>query len=136
MPVVGSMPTVASSRPRAAEMMPLIIDSASSAAINARARISTASISGALNFNAREATRLATRMTKSVEKVSPKQLEKSAVFKALKPCPFCAMGYPSKVVATAATSPGVLMRMAEIEPPYMPPLLMPTKKPMAAMGDM
>ena len=35
--------------------------------------------------------------------------------------PCRAMGYPSRVVIMAAESPGVLIRMEVMEPPYMAP---------------
>ena len=44
-----------------------------------------------------------------------------------------ALGAMSGAVWTSAASgaPGVFRRMAEMEPPKQPPLLMPTKKPIA-----
>ena len=45
----------------------------------------------------------------------------AAVARAGPPRPALAMRLPSSAVIMDALSPGVLMRMAVVEPPYMPP---------------
>ena len=43
-------------------------------------------------------------------------LDTTAIPRALPASPFCANGYPSKVVAAAAEVPGVLIKIAVIDP--------------------
>ena len=50
------------------------------------------------------------------EKMPPIALETTATPSARPASPFCARGKPSKVVAAAAEVPGVLIKMAVIEP--------------------
>lgn len=52
----------------------------------------------------------------------PPQKEENIAMESARPaCPFWHIGYPSSSVAAAAGVPGAWMRMAEIDPPYMPP---------------
>jgi hypothetical protein len=44
-----------------------------------------------------------------------------AVLRAVAPCPDLARGYPSRVVAAFAGVPGILIRIAERDPPYIAP---------------
>ena len=51
----------------------------------------------------------------------PKVDATNAISNAFKGCPFFAMGYPSKRVAQAPFVPGVLIKIALIEPPKFEP---------------
>ena len=57
-----------------------------------------------------------------VEKILPPKLATTPTPSALTPCPFCVIGHPSKQVATDDGVPGIPVRIAEINPPEMPPI--------------
>ena len=51
-----------------------------------------------------------------MEKTPPIVLDTTAIPRARPASPFCANGYPSNVVAAEAEVPGVLIKIAVIEP--------------------
>jgi len=58
----------------------------------------------------------AARHSTRIEKMPPMVLDTTAIPRARPASPRCASGNPSKVVAAAAEVPGVLIRMAVIDP--------------------
>ena len=68
-------------------------------------------------------------------KVSPVTDEKSAIFVALSGLPWRASGCPSSAVAAESGVPGVLIKIAGMAPPIVPPLATPTRKAIAGSGS-
>ena len=60
-------------------------------------------------------------MNKITAIVPPTKDAKAAAIKAKAASPFCAIGRPSNVVATAVEAPGIPNKMEEIAPPYIAP---------------
>ena len=68
-------------------------------------------------------------------KVSPVTEENSASFVALSGFPWRASGCPSNAVAAESGVPGVLIKIAGIAPPTVPPLHTPTRNAIARSGS-
>ena len=77
--------------------------------------------STAENLMAQAASTGVNRASTTREIMPPMKEEVMPIFRARSPCPFRAIGCPSKVVHTDEGVPGMLMRMAGTRPPEMPP---------------
>ena len=67
---------------------------------------------------------------------APTKDEVKAAVSASPALPFCAMGWPSNVVATDHGSPGMLNRIDVMAPPNSAPQYMQDSRMMADVGDM
>src|SRR3546814_16810394 len=111
------MPTVLTSTPNAPAIrfrkadLPLI-----DASIESPNRVS-AKYSWGRKLTAISANRGAARIKMTRLKRQPITLDTAAMPRARPASPRCAIGYPSKAVATAGGAPGVLNHMAVIDPP-------------------
>ena len=121
-PSMGAIPTKAMIRPRQPESSPLIMLVPARAAIIERAKRHTPKYSMAENFRVICATEGATNISTRKENRPPRKENTTPVPRALPASPFLAMGEPSKQVAMEEEVPGMLMRMAEIRPPEIPPM--------------
>ena len=117
MPMMGSVPISARKRPMTPIRSPLTMLSVETAAM----QVSAMTISAKTSI---EPKRTATRAScgaaaiSSAQERSPPSTEAEVAQPSASPArPARAMGKPSSVVAAACGVPGVLMRMAEIEPP-------------------
>ncbi len=115
-PVTGSM-----SRPTSAPMTPLSTLPEDSEAMMVSAKTQSQNCSGAPNFMDTFASGTERKSSAATPKTPPATEEMRAVKRAFCASPFMAMTWPSKVVHRAAAVPGVLMRMAGMEPPYSDP---------------
>ena len=77
--------------------------------------------SGGPNFSATSARSGAKSVMRTTANSAPTKDEVKAAVSACPPCPFRAMGKPSKVVATDQGSPGILNRMDVMAPPNSAP---------------
>ena len=73
------------------------------------------------NFSATSASGCANSVNRTTEIVPPTKDATAAAISASPALPCCAIGLPSKVVATAVDAPGMPSRIDEIAPPYMAP---------------
>ena len=120
-PVTESMPTAASAKPSiiaarvlagASLLMPTKLQKVSSW---------TAKNSGGPNFSANRASTGARKVISRTAKSAPTKDEVKAAVSACAALPCCAIGKPSKVVATDQGSPGMLNRIEVIAPPKSAP---------------
>ena len=81
----------------------------------------TAKNSGGPNCSANFATSGARKVMMMTATSAPKNDELNAAVSACAACPFCAIGYPSNVVATDHGSPGMLNRIEVMAPPNSAP---------------
>ena len=116
-PPMGSRPTMAIRRPRAPEIRPFKGDRPASETTTERPNTAKAKYSGALNRRAKLARIGAKKVRQRAVNVPPIPEAIVAMPIAFPAIPFWASGYPSKMVATAAGVPGVLIRMEAIPPP-------------------
>ena len=135
-PSTGSRPTVDRNTPKAMAIRPLIGESPEMPESSAKANSRTAVYSSGPNSSAIAAKGTTSTIRRRSEIVSPVTEENSANLSARWDSPRFAIGWPSSAVAAASGVPGELSRMAGIAPPDVPPLLTPTRKAMAASGDM
>jgi len=96
--------------------LPLLID-----AVAASAKTYSWKYSGAPNFTANRATGTDMSTIMTVAMIPPMKEAIAEMARAASALPFRVIGYPSKVAATAAPSPGVLRRMEAREPPNIAP---------------
>ena len=133
-PISGSQPTVESSRPRHVAMRPRqgLPEAARLMMTRENSRIML--YSGGPMRRAMEATGAARNMSTRSLAVSAVTEANRAVLSALPLFPFFASGYPSNVVIMACGVPGMLNRMAGMEPPKLAPLDRPMSMAMPGMG--
>ena len=80
-------------------------------------RTMTAAVSGGPNFKANSAMIGAKKVSKITPIIAPTPCDRKDKTRAFPALPLLAIGYPSKVTATAQGSPGMLKRMEQIPPP-------------------
>jgi hypothetical protein len=68
-------------------------------------------------------------------KIPPKTETMTAVPKARDASPFLVIGCPSRTVAAAEGVPGIPKRIAETDPPVIPPIYVPSSKPIAGTAS-
>ena len=116
-PVIVDIPTIANSIPRQQESRPRGIDSPAMEpmTVNANSSRNTFSIGPACNEISEigAATRISTR----VASISPVTDANSDISSALPALPALVSAWPSNAVRKEAAAPGVLIRIAEIDPP-------------------
>src|SRR5262249_33626842 len=86
-----------------------------------KARKKTANFSGGSNLKANFATSSVTKVIMMTANSAPTNDEVNAAVSASPGLPFCAIGWPSKVVATDHGSPGMLNRIDVMAPPNSAP---------------
>ena len=101
-----------------------------------KARKKTENFSAGPNCRAKLATRGAARVMTMTANSAPTKDEVKAAVSASPALPFCAMGWPSNVVATDHGSPGMLNRIDVMAPPNSAPQYMQDSRMMADVGDM
>src|ERR1700688_994557 len=120
-PDTVSMPTPASSRPSDIEITVLCLASRPRPTKEQKGSRYTAKNSGGANFRAKEEIIGARNVIRSPATSEPMKDEVNAAVSASAALPCCAIGEPSKVVATDHASPGMLKRMEVIAPPKSAP---------------
>src|SRR5262249_25854970 len=101
-----------------------------------KARKNTENFSAGPNCSANLATSGATSVIKMTANSAPTNEEVNAAVSASPALPFCAIGWPSNVVATDHGSPGMLKRMEVMAPPNSAPQYMHDSRMIADVGDM
>ncbi len=119
---MGSRPTVETIRPKNAATNPLANDEPARLATTVSENITSIAYSGGPIFRAIRAMGMAENNSTRSLKLSPITEAVSAVVKAFFGFPWSVNGYPSNVVAAASGVPGVLRRIADMDPPYTLPL--------------
>ena len=120
-PVTVSVPTAASAKPSIMAAMVLVGGSLPMPTKLQKARKNTENFSAGPNCRAKLATSGAARVMTMTANSAPTKEEVNAAVSASPAWPFCAMGWPSKVVATDHGSPGMLNRMEVMAPPNSAP---------------
>ena len=120
------MPTVPIKRPKAAVMSPLMSDFPEMEMMTDKPNIASAKNSAGPNFNAIFEMSGDKKVITRAPMIPPLKEENKAIVNARPGSPFCPIGYPSSTVAAAAGVPGVWMRIAAMEPPYIPPQNIPS----------
>ena len=121
--------------PSAAAIAPLIRDLPTRPEMTAKANTISANTSTGPILSARIANGAETVISTMSLKVSPVTEEKSAIFVALSGLPCRASGCPSSAVAAESGVPGVLIKIAGMAPPTVPPFATPTRKAIAGSGS-
>ena len=116
-PVTVSMPTAAMAKPSAIESSVLKGEPLPMPTKLQKVSRYTAKNSGAPNFSANFATSGARKVIITTATSAPTNEEVKAAVRAAPAWPFCAIGWPSKVVATDHGSPGMLNRIEVMAPP-------------------
>ena len=120
-PVSRSCPTVERSSPSSTIAMDLRIDPRASTTAKARPAVISAAYSEGPNSSATRVSGTA-RAAMITVATQPAKNEPSAAMPSAAPARPCfAIWCPSMVVTTDVTSPGMLTRMAVVEPPYCAP---------------
>ena len=132
--LIGSNPTIAHRIPKEHAINPLIIDFPVNPATKVKANKTTKVNSVGPNFRANFEKGAATTYSKISAIIAPATEANSAIWRASLALPFFANGKPSKEVAEASGDPGIFKRIAEIDPPKVPPLYIPIKKAIAVIG--
>ena len=101
--------------------MPLISERPEIEMMTERPKIASPKYSTGPNSSATLETKGDAKVMINAPTTPPKNEANSAMAMARPASPRFAIGYPSMTVAAAAGVPGVLMRMAEMAPPYMAP---------------
>ena len=86
-----------------------------------KANKTNANSSAGPKLSAISAKGAANSVNKMTEIVPPTKDATAAAIRARPACPFCAMGRPSKVVATAVEAPGIPSKIEDTAPPYIAP---------------
>ena len=120
-PSMGARPTMERAMPRAPANRPFIMLVPDSTPIRLRENRVIMKYSYAPKCSANRAREGARKVSTAQLKIVPRKENTTPTPRALLASPFAAIGAPSKVVATDAGVPGMLIRMAEIKPPEMPP---------------
>ena len=120
-PELTSVPTMPSSRPTT--IIAIAFSSEPCASTTAPIRPSTISekYSAGPNLSASSDSGIATDATRIVATVPAKNEPRAAIVSAAPACPLRAIWWPSRQVTTDDDSPGMLMRIAVVEPPYCAP---------------
>ena len=120
-PELTSVPTMPSRRPR----MIIAIAFSSDPCASTTAPISPSTISekysAGPNFSASSDSGIATDATMIVATVPAKNEARAETVSAAPACPFRAIWWPSRQVTTDDDSPGMLIRIDVVEPPYCAP---------------
>ena len=114
---MGSEPTQEMSRPRQAEIKPLIMLLPDTPAMMVRPKTQTIKYSAVPSWAATLATWGPRNRSIRAENTPPKVEAYRAIFSAALVRPCSESGWPSSMVAAAWGVPGVLMRMADTLPP-------------------
>ena len=123
-PVITSTPTQLKSSPTKPEISPFR-KSLLELAIRVSPNSARAKYSGAWNFSAHFASTGEMAMRQIPLKIPPVTEAIRATVMAFPAFPFWARGWPSRDVAAAEGVPGVWIRIAGMEPPYMEPQKIP-----------
>ena len=121
-PSITSVPTVENMKPITPAMMPLTMLPLDSVAIMVREKMAMEKNSKGPKLIATRAIWGAINISMTVENIVPRKLNTTPKPSALAACPFLAIGWPSKQVATEEGVPGMCSRMAEIRPPEIAPI--------------
>ena len=116
-PLMGSIPTQETSNPSIPAISPLIWFLPLMLEMIVRPNRASAKNSGAAKLRAKLEIFFATRISTSALTTPPKTEAFSAMSSAVPAFPAWARGYPSSAVAAEAAVPGVLIRIAVMEPP-------------------
>src|SRR6478735_5660392 len=131
-----SSPTAASAKPIIIAAMVLNGGSLLNPPKLQNARKYTANFSAGPKRSAKLATSGATSVIMMTANSAPTKDEVKAAVSASPAWPFCAIGWPSKVVATDHGSPGMLNRIEVMAPPNSAPQEMQDKRMIAEVGGM
>ena len=115
-PESGSMPIMAISSPRQAEMQPFNKAPSAREATMVKPKKPRAKYSGALKSSAKLASCGATVVKTKQENTPPIKDAQVVISRAFRDCPFSVSLGPSSMVAAAAAVPGVLTKIAVILP--------------------
>jgi hypothetical protein len=116
-PSIGAIPIVAMRRPIPPPTSPFRVERGDTAAMIVSPKAASQKYSGGPKLRLARARGGERKMRKATPMMPPKTEAMVAVTIARYASPFWAMGNPSKVVAIAEGVPGVLIRIAENEPP-------------------
>lgn len=134
-PVIGSSPIVAIRRPKKPAINPLTSDFPETLAIMVRPNIIRAKYSSGPNLRANRANCGAINIKQKVEIIPPVVDAIVAIPIAFPASPFWANGYPSSTVAAADGVPGIEIRIADIDPPYIAPQNIPQSMTIAVLAS-
>src|SRR4029079_17489865 len=135
-PVTLSRPTAASANPIIIAATVLNGGSLPLPMKEQKARKNTANFSAGPNCSANFATSGATSVIMITANSAPTNDDVNAAVSASPACPFCAIGWPSNVVATDQGSPGMLNSTDVMAPPNSAPQQMHDSMMIAEVGDM
>ena len=112
------MPTVAINKPKPVAKNPFAMFFPKKVPIIDKPKIPKANISPGPNFNPKYASVVPDTIKINVLVRPPKTPDTRDTCKALFGSPFCAIVYPSRIDIAFAGVPGVLIKIAGIDPPY------------------
>ena len=121
-PPTTATPTIDNRSPRHAPINDLILSPSAKVEISVKPRTANQKYSVGPNINEILARGGANKAKQITPMIPPIKDERQLIDIAKSPSPFLANGYPSKVVATAEGVPGVLIKIADHDPPNIAPV--------------
>ena len=121
-PPMTATPIIDISKPRQAPINDFILSPSAKVEIKVRPKIANQKYSVGPNFREMLAKGGANNARHITPTIPPTNDDIQLIDIAKSPLPLLAIGYPSNVVATAEGVPGVLIKIADHEPPKMAPV--------------
>ena len=121
-PPITATPIIDINKPRQAPINDLMLSPSANVEINVRPKIANQKYSVGPNFREMLAKGGANNARHITPTIPPTNDDIQLIDIAKSPLPLFAIGYPSNVVATADGVPGVLIKIADHEPPKMAPV--------------
>ena len=134
-PLTESIPIIDTKIPNIAPIIPFATFPFDTLAMIERPKIAMQKYSGGPNNLVIFAILGAANSNTNALNVPPTNDAYNAIVNAFSGLPFFVIGYPSRSVAAFAGVPGVLIRIAVIEPPYVPPQYNPRHRRIAGIGS-
>src|SRR5690625_2891277 len=131
----GAKPTVANIIPKTPAISPLLIELPAKLAINVSENKVTLKYSQGPNLIVSFASWGATKIKAAILNIVPMAENTIPTPIAFPASPFKAIGLPSKQVAIEEGVPGILSKIAEINPPEIPPIYKATNIEIPAVAD-
>ena len=120
-PLTASTPTQDTIRPKAPLIRPFTMDSPARLVTSVRPMKASAKYSGGPKDKAKLESAGAMKVSRTTARVPAMKDASAAMPSAGAARPFLARAYPSRQVTTEADSPGTLIRIDVVDPPYMAP---------------
>jgi hypothetical protein len=131
---IGAIPTIDNAIPKTPDISPFSKDFPDKLAIIVRENIATEKYSTGVNFNVTDARYGDINISAKMLICPPRKEYNIPTPNAFPASPLSAMGPPSKTVAIEDGVPGIFNKIAEINPPEIPPKYSPTKRAIPFIG--